>query len=167
MHKNIFPFNIPLPFPSMTSEIILVKQASGELLLMIGVSAGWNVFYERKPYSTYNDGNASLSGIQYRYTNSLPLHITGQYLFKDLGKFSPFVGFGIGTIYTKRDTDMGLYRWEEEAWSFSIRPEVGVTFPLKKNKIAKLAIRYNEAFRTSSLKDQSFLSLGIGLVFGK
>lgn len=40
---------------------------------MVGVDAGWNVFYEKKDYDTYTGGTESLSGIQYRYQNSVPL----------------------------------------------------------------------------------------------
>ncbi len=129
-----------------------------------GIALGWNVFYERKPYATYYDGTASLSGIQYRYTSSVPIHITGIYLLNEESRFNPFLGMGIGTTYTVRNTDMGLYRWEEDTWSFSIRPEVGFMYTIRKTTGVKAALRYNAAFKTSDLKDQSFFSLSVGLV---
>lgn len=130
-----------------------------------GIAIGYNLFYERKPYDIYYDGTAALSGIQYRYTNSVPIHLSGVYFLKENNHFNPFAGFGIGTTYTLRDTDMGLYRWEEDTWSFSLRPEAGFVYTLGENAGVKVALRYNAAFKTSELKDQSFFSISVGLVF--
>lgn len=132
--------------------------------LAAGIALGWNVFYERKPYATYYDGTAALSGIQYRYTSSVPIHITGIYFLNEASHCNPFLGMGIGTSYTVRNTDMGLYRWEEDTWSFSVRPEVGFMYTLRETTAMKAALRYNAAFKTSELKDQSFISLSVGLV---
>jgi Outer membrane protein beta-barrel domain len=163
-----FPVNDLSDYISETSfrGIGFEYQTKVNTNIAAGISLGWNTFYERKPYATYRDGNASLSGIQYRYSNAVPAHITGQYFLNEK-KFAPFVGFGIGANFTRRTTDMGLYRWEEEAWSFSLRPEVGFMFHLRETTALKVALRYNEVFQTSELDDQSFFSLGLGLVFMK
>jgi len=135
--------------------------------IAVGVAVGYNLFYERKAYDTYNDGTASLSGIQYRYTNSIPIHVNGMYFLRKENQFNPFVGFGIGTTYTLRDTDMGLYRWEEDTWNFSLRPEAGFIYKFSDNTGLKFALRYNAAFKTSELEDQSFFSISTGVVFIK
>lgn len=140
-------------------------QASVRSDIAVGVSVGYNLFYERKPYDTYYDGTASLSGIQYRYTSSIPIHLSGVYFFQEENRLSPFAGFGIGTTYTLRDTDMGLYRWEEDGWSFSLRPEAGFIYKFKETIGVKASARYNAAFKTSELKDQSYFSFSAGLVF--
>jgi len=133
----------------------------------VGVDVGYNLFYERKEYDTYYDGTAAISGIQYRYTNSIPIHLNGMYFLKEENHFNPFVGFGIGTTYTLRDTDMGLYRWEEDTWNFSLRPEAGFIYAVSASTGLKVALRYNAAFKTSELEDQSFFSLSTGVVFFK
>ncbi len=130
-----------------------------------GVTVGWNGFYERMTYATYTDGTASTSGIQYRYSNAAPFHLSGLYFFGSENKVSPYVGLGIGAIYTVRTTDMGLFRWEEDTWNFSVRPEAGLVYNFRYYSGFKLSIRYNEAFRTSEMDDQSFLSVNVGLVF--
>jgi hypothetical protein len=140
-------------------------QASVNSDIAVGVSVGYNLFYEKKPYDTYYDGTASLSGIQYRYTSSVPVHLSGVYFFQEENRLIPFAGLGIGTTYTLRDTDMGLYRWEEDGWSFSLRPEAGFIYQLKETIGVKAAARYNAAFKTSELKDQSYFSFSLGLVF--
>jgi len=135
--------------------------------IAVGVDLGYNLFYERKSYDTYYDGTAALSGIQYRYTTSIPIHFNGMYFLKEENHFNPFAGLGIGTTYTIRDTDMGLYRWEEDTWHFSLRPEAGFIYKFSDNTGLKVALRYNTAFKTSELKDQSFFSLSTGVVFFK
>jgi outer membrane protein len=132
--------------------------------IALGGSIGWNSFYQKNPYGTYEDGTASLSGIQYRYSSAMPLYISGLYFFKEENTFDPFVGLGIGAVYTIRDTDMGIYRWEEDTWNFSLRPEVGLMFAIKDRVGAKLALRYNQAFKTDEMKDQSFFSFAIGVI---
>lgn len=133
-----------------------------------GFSVGWSTFYTRMPYATYRDGTASLSGIQYRYSSAIPIHAGALYFLKEQGgSFNPYVGLSIGTTYTIRDTDMGLYRWEEEAWSFSLRPEIGMLYTLCEDTALKVSIRYNEAFKTEEMDDQSFLAIAIGLVMIK
>ncbi|MCU7552960.1 hypothetical protein OCK74_27855, partial [Chitinophagaceae bacterium LB-8] len=39
--------------------------------LEVGLESGWNVFYERVEDKVYTDKTASISGVQYRYTNSV------------------------------------------------------------------------------------------------
>ncbi len=39
----------------------------------VGVSVGWNVFYEELDYDTYTLDNVSLSGKQWRYSNHIPI----------------------------------------------------------------------------------------------
>src|SRR5688572_8490987 len=39
----------------------------------VGLETGWFVFYQREDAKTYTQENTSISGIQYRYTNSVPI----------------------------------------------------------------------------------------------
>jgi outer membrane protein W len=92
----------------------------------VGLSFGWNVFYEELNRATYTIDNVSLTGKQYRYSNHFPMLVTGSYFLKPGEEMNPFVGLGIGTIYTKRNTDMNLYTLEQEAWNFALQPEIGI-----------------------------------------
>ena len=67
--------------------------------LLAGIDLGWNVFYERKPDDTYSRGTESLSGVQYRYQNEVPILATLDYLIGSGSALSPYVGIGIGTMY--------------------------------------------------------------------
>jgi outer membrane protein len=131
-----------------------------------GFDLGWNVFYERKDYDTYEANNASLSGVQFRYHNEIPLYISGEYYFKPEGPLNPFAGLGIGTIYSERNTDMGVWRVVEDAWQFALKPEVGLLYMFNESAGFKLAAKYNLGFAGGDLDAQSFIAIDAGLAFG-
>lgn len=134
--------------------------------MALGGGFGWNSFYERKAYATYRDGNASFSGVQDRYNNIIPLYLGGYHLLRPEKNLSPYAGFGVGTIYIMRVTDMGLYRWADDHWSFSLRPEAGLICWLWDNTGLKASVRYHQGFKPASLEqNQSFWSLSVGLVY--
>lgn len=131
----------------------------------IGGEVGWNVFYERRAHDTYTSGTISLSGVQYRYINAVPIYVTGDYYLKPGEKMNPFVGLGIGTLFTTRATDMNLYRLETDAWAFALRPEVGVLVNVNPDLDFILAGKYNAGFSTADLAAQSYFTFNIGFVF--
>ena len=131
----------------------------------VGLAGGIQTFYERKSYDTYSEGTVSLSGLQYRYTNSFPILLTFDYYYDTEAILIPFAGFGLGTIYSVRDIDMGLYRSETEAWQLGIQPEVGLVYDVNEAVGLKIAGKYFQAFDTSELDGTSYFSLNVGLVF--
>lgn len=136
--------------------------------MSLGFEAGWNVFYDAKGNDTYTFGNTSINGNQYRYQNEMPILLTANYYLSPGEKFNPFAGFGMGTMYTRRNTDMGVYSIEEQAWHFAIRPEVGFLYQLRPDLSAFVALKYYNGFSAGDLKQtQSYLSLNVGLAFTK
>jgi hypothetical protein len=132
-----------------------------------GVSIGWNGFYEKMPFATYQDGTSSISGIQFRYGTSVPIHINGFYFLGKEAGLNPFIGLGVGTIYTDFDTDIGLYNMGKNSWNFSVRPEIGFLYTFFDTLRSKFALRYNKAFDTSAIKDPTSFSLSLGVVLVK
>jgi outer membrane protein len=133
----------------------------------VGLTFGWNVFYDELASDTYTLGNASLTGKQYRYSNNFPMLATGTYFLKPDETVNPFVGMGIGTIYTLRNTDMNLYTLEQEAWNFALVPEVGIQYALQNGACLHTSLKYNYGFKAGNELDaaQSYLSLNIGFAF--
>jgi hypothetical protein len=131
----------------------------------VGGDIGWNTFYERRAYDTYTSGTVSLSGVQYRYINAMPLYLAGDYYFKPGEKLNPFVGLGVGTLYTKRNTDMNLYTLETNVWAFALRPEAGVLVNANEGLDIILVGKYNYGFAAGGLDAQSYFTFNIGLVF--
>ena len=133
--------------------------------LMVGAEIGWNVFYERMDYNTYTVGTESLTGVQYRTQNELPILLSADYILTPDNPFRPYVGLGIGTLYSERSTDMGMWRRMENPWHFAIKPEVGFLYELSYSTSFKFAAKYYSGFASSPLETQSYLSLSVGLAF--
>jgi hypothetical protein len=133
----------------------------------LGVNFGWNVFYEEKAEATYTDDNASLTGKQYRYTNSFPMLATATYFLKPDATLNPFATMGIGTVYNKRRTDMNLYSWEQDAWNFALQPEVGFVYQMAPDAGVSVSLKYYHGFQAGNdlPSAQSFLTLNLGFAF--
>jgi outer membrane protein W len=133
--------------------------------LMVGADVGWNVFYEKKAYDTYSVGTESLSGIQYRNQNIVPVLASADYLILSDKTLKPYVGLGLGTIYSERATDMGIYRWVENTWQFALKGELGLLYQVSYNSSIKFAAKYYNGFKTNSLDSQGYFSLSLGMAW--
>lgn len=133
--------------------------------LFAGVDLGWNVFYEKKDHDTYTVGTESLSGVQYRYQNEVPILASFDYLISSDKPLKPYVGLGIGTIYSERATDMNLYRLEERTWQFALKGELGVLYELNYATSIKFAAKYYNGFKTGTLDNQGYFSLSLGMAW--
>ncbi len=132
----------------------------------VGFSLGWNTFYEAKDYATYTVETQSLSGKQYRYSNHIPMLISFDYYLKPGEKVSPFFGLGTGVMYTRRNTDMNLYTFQQEAWNFSLQPQIGVQFNNSITSATTIMLKYYYGLKAGDLDEpQSYLSLNVGFVF--
>jgi opacity protein-like surface antigen len=129
-----------------------------------GLELGWNVFYQHVEQKVYQEGTASISGVQYRYTNAAPIVAGVDYHFETSNHaLHPFAGIGLGTTYVERSTDFGVYRLISDAWQFCIRPELGLDVHFAHGQSLFLAAKYFWNFNTSDLDGQSWLSLNVGV----
>ena len=133
--------------------------------LDVGLEIAWNVFYERVDSKTYTDGTASISGVQYRYTSAVPMIAGVKYHLDKGGKAVPYGGIGLGVTYVNRSTDFGLYRITNDAWQFTVRPELGVAYKINPDLAILLGAKYFMPFNGDNLDGQQYLSLNLGLVF--
>lgn len=134
----------------------------------IGISVGWNVFYENMGDGTYTVDNVSLSGKQWRYSNHIPILLSSTFQLKPGDSMNPYVGLGVGVTYTLRNTDMNLYSIEQDAWNFTLQPALGVLIEVSDVTHVNLSARYNQGFKAGNeLKNaQSYFSLNLGFTFG-
>lgn len=131
----------------------------------VGLDASWNMFYERKDNATYTKETVSLSGVQFRYSKNVPVLISADYFFRANESFRPYVNFGLGTIYTRRTLDMGVYRLQEDTWQFALKPEIGFLYELNNSGGLKFGAKYYYGFEAGGLEAQSYVSLSFGYVF--
>lgn len=129
----------------------------------VGLDVGWNIFYDDIPDDTYTTGNYTFSGKQYRYSNHVPVLLSADYFFLNDGKLLPFAGLGIGTMYTRRTTDMGLFTFEDTAWHFALRPEAGVIFKTDSYLSFSLIAKYYYGLKAGPLEAQSYFTVGLGV----
>lgn len=132
--------------------------------IAIGLGVSWQTFTDDLGYQSNVDGTSTISGYEYHYVNSFPIHVTGTY-FMDGDSFKPFFGLGIGTIYNMTDTDVGVFRFEDNQWHFSLRPEAGVQFDLNYRTGLRLSAKYNYAFSAGDIGSFSYFALGAGIVW--
>ena len=133
----------------------------------VGVDVGWNVFYSEKANDDYTIENLSYSGKQYRYNNQLPILFAADYYMKPDERVNPFVGIGIGTMFSRRNTDMGQYTLQQDAWHFALRPEVGILYEAQPGLSFTVTGKYYHGFEAGDLPAQSFFALNFGFVFTK
>lgn len=133
--------------------------------ILIGIDAGWNVFYERRDYDSYTSGTQTLSGVQYRYQNEVPLLACFDYSISPDKDFQPYVGLGIGTIYSERNTEMGIWVLEENPWQFAIKPEAGFLYKFSSGSALKLGFKYYTGFG-GDLGTQGYFTISTGFAFG-
>jgi hypothetical protein len=130
----------------------------------IGIDGGWQIFYERRPFATYTRGNESVSGVQFRYQNVVPLFAAADYYFGD-DEIRPYVGLGIGTLYSHQRVDMGLFSLEDKTWHFALRPEAGVLIEANIDLDFIMTARYIYGFEASGVSAQQYFSFNVGAAF--
>ena len=134
----------------------------------VGFEVGWNVFYNPLPSDTYTSGTASLTGKQYRYQSQFPILATVNYYMVSGSKIKPFAGLGVGTMFSRRNLDMATYTFQQDAWHFAIRPEIGLLFEMNSETSAYLGFKYNLGLQAGDLaQDQTFLGINVGFIFIK
>jgi hypothetical protein len=133
--------------------------------ILVGIDAAWNVFYEKRNYDSYTSGTITLSGVQYRYQNQVPLLVAVDYVFMPDKDFQPYIGLGLGTMYSERNTQMGIWLLEENPWQFALKPEVGIMYKFAYSNAIKLGVKYYNGFG-GDLGTQSYITVSLGVAFG-
>lgn len=131
------------------------------------ILVGWNTFYEALPKATYPIDNGEVRGQQYRYLNSMPILVNGQWHLdvSEKIKLSSHLGMGVGTYYNKQRTDMGIYSVSSSSWQFGFAPQAGFSIPVSGATLLNLGVVYNYALKTSNIGAQQWLAVNIGFGF--
>ncbi len=148
---------------------------TGESFLTDNISVGgewsWEVFDEIKrdlpPREITSDGaSGHISGVEYRYINTIPIFVNSHFFIGENGAIRPFAGLGIGTVYVDQRTDIGFYSIQDKTWRFGVQPEVGVFIPFGLTGTGvSLKAKYRYATKTSDNIAINMFSFGIGFGF--
>jgi len=131
----------------------------------VGVDIGWNVFYDEIPDGTYEYQNLTISGKQWRYSNEFPMLAAMDFYLKPDETINPFVGLGLGTMYSLQNTDMSAYTYEKDAWHFALRPEIGVILDVAPGMGFMVTSKYYYGFKAGDLPAQGYFTINVGFVF--
>lgn len=92
--------------------------------------------------------------------------LAADYFLKPGEDLNPYIGVGVGTIFTERATDMGIYRFDQDAWSFAFTPQIGFLYSVNRYSGINISAIYNLGLAAGDFEStQSNESFNIGYVF--
>ena len=143
--------------------------------ISVGGSFSWEVFDEIKrdlpprTMSVTDNVDGHISGVEYRFINTLPILVNAHYYLGSDGAVRPYFGLGIGTAYVEQRTDIGLVSITGNGWGFALQPEVGAMIPFGLTGVgANVAGRFRYTTKSGDTTIPiSFFTLSIGIGFIK
>jgi hypothetical protein len=132
--------------------------------ITLGFAISWNVFREKVTDELLDYNDAVISGVQFRYFNTIPLNLKFKKYF-NFNDFEPFLGLGIGPSYSRDRTDIGIYSSVDDKWQFNIAPEIGSLVEVSSGFALALKIKYNYSPKAGDFHSVSYLSFGIGFSY--
>ena len=128
--------------------------------LTIGLTFGWHVLDEKESGTQVFDGGA-ITGTAFRYVNSAPILLTGNYFLGDRGSVRPYLGVGAGTYWIENRTEAGVFAVEDSNWHLGLMGEAGLAIPRPGGTSLTLSARYNWGLETNDIERQYWtFSLG-------
>jgi hypothetical protein len=110
--------------------------------ISVGVSFGWNTYYE-ETHAVYNPSpGEALSAMNYRYLNATPLKASVNYFFRASPKWKPYIGLGWGATYMTEHTRVQQVNSRDAQWRFLAAPEIGLFVPLRRHLGIHLSAAY-------------------------
>ena len=137
----------------------------------VGMTFGWNVFYERtdETFELGNENSGAITGTQDRYLNSFPIMANIHYYFGERRGVRPFVGLNAGVYRMVQRLGIGISAIQNNRWEWGVAPELGIIFPVDRELSILVSGKYNYAFTGESVVgtniNHSYVSLNIGLVW--
>jgi len=137
--------------------------------LSVGFTVQWTGFYEKEERHTwYVDGGAVTANAWKEFYN-WSIYANAKYHFADVeeeGKFVPYVGLSIGTMYIDQNAQVGAYEFKETSWKFAFAPEVGTRIPMgiEKGWGFNVLLRYQVAiYEKQDINMLQYLNYSVGI----
>ncbi len=129
--------------------------------LSAGFIIGWTTFAEKISGETLEYNRLTVSGTQFRYFNTIPMMANFRKYFME-DEMRPYIGFGLGTSWSEKATDIGLIQLTDRKWLFAISPEIGINYTYSRGSSVLLKLKYHYAFKAQDFDPVSYLSFGLG-----
>ena len=136
----------------------------------LGISGGLNTFRQASDgiVSEVIERNGkviTLSAKRYRYTNMVPVLLTGYYYLgsMDTHGVKPYIGTGLGGYYIRKTVQMGLYQSDQEKIQFGLAPAAGILMSSSEHVVFMLEVQYHNVFGTAKSDPASAVGFKIGI----
>ncbi|MBS1661333.1 MAG: outer membrane beta-barrel protein [Bacteroidetes bacterium] len=116
--------------------------------LRVGLSAGYNDYYQKFPRQVYSEGSGSdISAVVSNSVQQIPILLTADYTLTKKGFVRPYVGVGAGVNFISLDQYLGEFDDPHTNGKLAVRGEAGILIPLSSWKATALRIggSYNYA----------------------
>jgi len=137
--------------------------------ISVGFTLQWTGFYEKNErYTWYFDGGA-VTANAWKEFYLWSMYANAKYQFADVeeeGKFVPYVGLNIGTMYVDQNAQVGTYEFQEKKWCFAFAPEVGTRIPMgiEKGWGFNVMLRYQIGiYEKNDISMLQFLNYSVGV----
>jgi opacity protein-like surface antigen len=132
-----------------------------------GISTGWNSYSQKLDQQLYQtpDGGQAIFTDMIRTVFELPITVNGYYFLDQIGKFKPYAGLGLGTLYSRQEAFFNIYIIEENNWGFLARPEVGFNYELEYSMGLQAYAAYSYATNKNDglgIDSLQHISFGVG-----
>lgn len=135
--------------------------------LSIGLSFGYNDYYQKYPRQVYDDGKGNtISAVLSNSIQQLPLMVTANYALIKEGIVRPYIGAGAGLNFISFDQYLGEFDDPHSMTRFAMKGEAGILISLSNYSSTALKIggSYNYSpFNTYGVKDLSTWGLQAGI----
>ena len=99
--------------------------------LSLGLSLGYNDYYQKYPRQTYDDGKGTtVSAVVSNSVQQIPLLLTANYTLVKKGFIRPYVGAGAGVNFVTFDQYLGEFDDPHSAAKWALKGEAGFYIPL-------------------------------------
>jgi outer membrane protein W len=130
----------------------------------LGITFGWHVLDEKNAGTSVFDEGA-ITGTAFRYVNSAPILLTGNYFMGQRGSARPYLGVGAGTYWIENRTEAGIFAVEDSNWHLGFMGEAGIAIPRPGGTSLTLSARYNWGLETNDTERQ-YWTFSIGYSVG-
>jgi opacity protein-like surface antigen len=135
----------------------------------LGLSFGYNDYYQKYPRQVYNDGKGSdISAVVSNSIQQIPLMITANYTLVDKGIIRPYIGGGAGVSFINFDQYLGEFDNPQSSAKLSLACEAGVFIPLSRysSTALKIGASYNYVpYKESGISNLDTWGIQAGIRF--
>lgn len=141
--------------------------------ISVGIQTSFSHFQQFVDTKTYvsDDQTTAVTTNMSRYQNTVPIMFNTCYYFNKMGKALPYVGLGIGALYSDQWMFYSSFNSNNHDWGFNLRPTVGAILAFGPEIGGHASVGYNYAPMDNGFTDQNsiqylYFQLGVSFYTG-